>query len=288
MSKFKRAVSKRRSKNLIVITGCDSGIGLGLAKYLSKKGYTLVVSYLKDNHFQNSINVFSRKMDLTEPGDVRDFKGYLHELCGEGYRIKAVVVNAGVAVVGPVENASMELFRKAFEINFFGAVDVVKACITQIIREKGRIMIIGSMAGKVALPFLSPYASSKFAVEGFCDSLRREMNPLGVKTILLEPASVATPIWNKLKEQDASWVDEKYLKSLYALRDHFVEGKTQGMNGLDVDVAARQIGHILFRRNPKARYIIAKGRISSKLTSMAPSSIIDKAVVKMFRMYYGK
>lgn len=277
----------KNNKNLIVITGCDSGIGLGLANYLSKKGYALVVSYLKDNHFQNRTNIFSKKMDLTVPGDVRAFKEYVQELVGEGCKIKAVVANAGVALFGPVEDASMEVFRKAFEINFFGAVDVIKACLPDIIREKGRIMVVGSMAGKVALPFLSPYASSKFAVEGFCDSLRREMNPLGVKTILIEPASVATPIWNKLKEQDASWVSEKYLKSLFALRDHFVEGKTQGMNGLNVDVAARQIGRILFRKNPKARYIIAKGRFNSKLTSLAPAALIDKAVVKMFQMYYG-
>ncbi len=62
--------------------------------------------------------------------------------------------------------------------------------------------MIGSNAGKIAMPFLSPYASTKYALEGFCDSLRREMNPFGVKTILFEPASIATPIWNKAKQQE--------------------------------------------------------------------------------------
>ena len=110
------------------------------------------------------------------------------------------------------------------------------------------------------------------------------MNPFGVKTILIEPAAVATPIWNKAKQQDISFVDKKYMKSLYSFRDNFIEGGNQGM---DTDLAAMMIAEILFKKSPKSRYIIAKNRLVSKLMLLLPSSVLDKAVVKMFQMNYG-
>jgi len=130
---------------------------------------------------------------------------------------------------------------------------------------------------------LSPYASTKFALEGFCDSLRREMNPFGVKTILIEPAAVATPIWNKAKNQDIGFADKKYLDSLYAFRDNFIEG---GNGGMATDEAAKKILDIIDRKKPKARYIVAQDRMVSRLMTLLPDSVIDKAVVKMFRMHY--
>ncbi len=268
----------------IVITGCDSGIGKSMAEKLSQEGHPLVISYLAENHFEHCENVRAIKMDLTKSDEVDDFCVFINDLCRKGDTIGAVVVNAGVALGGPIEDIPMSIYRESFEINYFGAISIIKALIPEIIQQKGRIMAIGSLAGRIAMPFLSPYASTKFALEGFCDSLRREMNPFGVKTILIEPAAVATPIWNKAKKQDISFVKEKYLKSLNSFRDNFIEGGNQGMA---VDKAAKQIAGILFEEKPKARYIIADNLLTSKLMTFLPSFIIDKAVVKMFQMYYG-
>jgi len=268
-----------------VITGCDSGIGKSLAENLAKKGYSLLISYLEENHFTDFKNVCAQKMDLTQPAEVEDFCRTLQGLREKGAAVKALIVNAGVALGGPIENIPMELYRQSFEINYFGAVRIIKAGIPQLIEQKGKILVIGSLAGKIAMPFLSPYASTKFALEGFCDSLRRELNPFGVKTILIEPAAVATPIWNKAKAQEISFVEEKYLKSLYRFRDNFIEGGNQGM---DVSLAAKDIEEILFAKKPKARYIIAANGFTSKLMTLLPSFLIDKAVVKMFDMHYGE
>jgi NAD(P)-dependent dehydrogenase (short-subunit alcohol dehydrogenase family) len=198
--------------------------------------------------------------------------------------LSAVVSNAGVALGGPVENLPLDLYRKSFEINFFGAVSIIQALIPELINSKGKICIIGSMAGRIAMPFLSPYASAKFALEGFCDSLRREMNPFGVKTIMIEPAAVATPIWNKAKEQDISFVDEKYMESLRSFQNNFIEGGNEGMT---VDKAAVLIADILAQKKPKARYIIAKNMMTLKLILRLPSIVLDKAVKKLFQMNYG-
>ncbi|NTU89853.1 MAG: SDR family NAD(P)-dependent oxidoreductase, partial [Actinobacteria bacterium] len=212
------------SKGLVVITGCDSGIGKSLVEILIREGYTVAQSFLEQNQFENVPRVYSKKMDLRLPEEVDDFCRYVQGLYEKGERLEALVVNAGVALGGPVEDLPLTLYRECFEINYFGAVRIVQACIPELIRNKGKIIVNGSMAGKFALPFLSPYASSKFALEGFCDSLRREMNPFGVKTVLLEPAAVATPIWNKAKSQDTSFIEEKYLKSVTFFMNKFIEG----------------------------------------------------------------
>ncbi|MDD3028537.1 MAG: SDR family NAD(P)-dependent oxidoreductase [Erysipelotrichaceae bacterium] len=274
-----------KSKGIVVVTGCDSGIGKSLVEQLQRQGRQLVVTYLEENHFATMKNVQAIRLDLTDDQETQRFEDYLRQLIGDGYQVDTVITNSGVALGGPIEDIPMDLYYKTFSINFFGAIRVIKAVLPSIISTQGTVLVNGSMAGKVAMPFLSPYASSKFALEGFCDSLRREMNPFGVKTILLEPAAVATPIWNKALKQDISYVQEKYMASLQSFKKNFIEG---GNSGMDVDLAAQEIIAIMAKKKPQDRYIIASNKLTSKLTTFVPQSYIDKVVVKMFDMYYGK
>ena len=274
----------KSNRGLVVIAGCDSGIGKTLAERMAHRGYKLAVSYLHENHFEIHRQIFARKMDLENPAEVTGFCEAVKQFCGPDIPLSALVYNAGIALGGPVENLPMDLYHKSFQINFFGVVALVQAFIPELIKSKGTLCMIGSMAGRIAMPFLSPYAASKFALEGFCDSLRREMNPFGVKSILIEPAAVATPIWNNAKKQDISFVDEKYMKSLLAFQDNFIEG---GNKGLPVERAADRIIAILEKQKPCARYIIARNKMLFKILPHLPSILLDKAVVRMFQMNYG-
>ena len=283
--KEQEVVEKRENKGYVVITGCDTGIGYNLAINMLDKGYSLIISYLENNPFSTNDDVHAKRLDLRKQEDVDGFCAYVQNICQEqDTKLSGIVMNAGVALGGPVENIPMNIYRECFEINYFGLVTITKALITALIRSKGRIMVIGSMTGRIALPFLSPYVSTKFALEGFCDSLRREMNPFGIKTILIEPAAVATPIWNKAKRQDISFADKKYMKSLYLFRDNFIE---DGNNGLSADVAAAKITDIFSKKCPHSRYIIAKNSFVSQLILLLPSWLVDFAVTKMFQMDYG-
>jgi hypothetical protein len=276
---------KQPSKGLVVITGCDSGIGRSLVPLLVDKGYSIFLSYLEQNPFEGQPHIFSRKMDIRKPAELEAFCREIKALCRNGHKLAAVFSNAGVALGGPVENIPLAIYRDCFEINYFGTVQLIQALIPELIDSQGKIILNGSMAGRIAPPFMSPYASSKFALEGFCDSLRRELNPFGIRTILLEPAAVATPIWNKAKKQDISFVAEKYLESLYCFRDKFIEG---GNQGLDVALAAQRIAEIIEKSQPKARYIIAKNSLGSRLLIHIPAVILDLIFIKMYRMHYGK
>ena len=264
---------------LVVVTGCDSGIGSSLVELLQRRGYVVAVSYLTSNPFEGVSGVHACRMDLRVPEDVEAFIAFVKGLCASGYSLTAVVDNAGVALGGPVEDLPMSLFREVFEINFFGAVRLAQAFIPELIASRGRIVVIGSMAGRVALPFLSPYVSSKFALEGFCDSLRRELNPFGVRTILVEPAAVATPIWDKAKAQDYSFVSDKYRDSLQLFKKNFVE---PGNQGLPADDAARIVADALTARRPRARYLISRTPVLSKIETHLPSWVIDAFVARWF------
>lgn len=272
-------------KGLIAVTGCDSGIGRALAAELSGRGYKIAASYLHENPFAGNPHIFARRMDLEDKTELAAFCRSVKLLLAEKLPLAAVVANAGVALGGPVENLPLDLYRKSFEINYFGTVAIIQAFIPELIESKGKICIIGSMAGRIAMPFLSPYVSTKFALEGFCDSLRREMNPFGIKTVMIEPAAVATPIWNNAKRQDISFADKKYLPSLLRFQDNFIE---DGNKGMPVEKAALLIAGILEKKKPKARYILAGNKMTFRLLLRLPPTVLDYAVRKMFAMNYGR
>lgn len=241
--------NRKTQTSLVVITGCDTGIGKSLAELMIRRGYTVALSYLDVPPFKERPDLYQKRMDQRIPDEVEDFCLFVQTLCQNDTALDTLVCNAGIALAGPVENTPISMYRENFEVNYFSTVRIIQALIPELIKSRGRIVVNGSMAGKIALPFLSPYASSKFALEGFCDSLRREMKPFHVKTILLEPASVATPIWNKSYEQETSFVAEKYMDCLKNFQKMMLKS---GNGGMSAESAARVIADIIMSKNPKA------------------------------------
>ncbi|HOT43922.1 MAG TPA: SDR family NAD(P)-dependent oxidoreductase [Spirochaetota bacterium] len=269
---------------LAAITGCDSGIGKSLAGIFAHAGYTVIISYLDANPFAGRSGIIAWRLDLRDEASINSFATLVNRYCSEGHRLEYFINNAGVALGGPFENLPPHIYRDVMEINFFGMVILTQKIVPCLIKGRGRLVVNGSLAGRVALPFLSPYTASKFAVEGWCDSVRRELNPFGIRTILLEPAGVATPIWNKALNQDSSFADRKYGPALRLFREKFIAGGTRGM---DTEKAAKQIYRCVTKKRPRERYIIAGNRLLSWLETMVPNRLLDRLVISMFSMHYG-
>ena len=106
--------------------------------------------------------------------------------------MRALVNNAGIGVNAPVEVFAIDEWRRLFEVNFFGHIAVIQTLLPALIRNKGRVVNISSVGGKIAMATYGPYAGTKFALEAVSDALRREVEPLGVKVIVVEPAAVTT------------------------------------------------------------------------------------------------
>jgi NAD(P)-dependent dehydrogenase (short-subunit alcohol dehydrogenase family) len=268
-----------------VITGCDSGIGASLCRIFSRQGYSVIITYLNKNPFETDPSVMAVRLDLRNNIQIEQFAETVNRYCNQGHTLEYFINNAGVAMGGPFENIPMDVYRTVFEINFFGLISITQKILPSLIKSCGRLVINGSMAGRVALPFLSPYVSTKFALEGWCDSVRRELNPFGVKTILLEPGGIATPIWSNALRQDYSFADKKYETSMQSFKKNFIAGGSRGMN---VDTAAKQIFNIITKKRPGARYLVARSRFISFLETLIPDRLLDRIVIRMFSMQYGK
>ncbi|MGC8765791.1 MAG: SDR family oxidoreductase [Brevinematia bacterium] len=270
------------NKGVVVITGVDSGIGKSLCELFVKEGYIVIASYLEENPFADNEKVLAKKMDLRVEPEIEAFAGFVKEIFNKGTKVNLLINNAGIALGGPIENLPMKIFREVFEVNFFGLVSLTQKLIPLLLETKGMIVNVGSMAGVIAMPFLAPYVSTKFALEGFTDSLRRELSPLGVKVVLLEVGGVNTPIWQKARKQDISFVEKKYMKSLEEFGKNFID---TAKNAMSPDKAALQIYKVIRKKNPKTSYIIAEGKFLTFLTTLLPKKFIDGYVRKLFSMY---
>ena len=178
----------------VLVTGAGSGIGLATARLLTAKGYRVYGGVRREEDAARLAQegVVPLLLDVTREEDLLRAR---ERLVGEG--LWGLVVNAGIAVAGPLELVPLSAFREALEVNVLGAFATVKAFLPLLRASRGRVVLMGSVSGLVALPLMGPYAASKFALEALADALRVELLPFGVRVVLIEPGSVATPIWER-------------------------------------------------------------------------------------------
>ena len=206
----------------VVITGTSTGIGWGTAKVLIGNGFRVFGSVRKTSDAGRLTAEFGDRFvplifDVTDEAAVNAAASDVRSaLAGE--KLAGLVNNAGVAVAGPLLELPIEEFRRQIEINLVGVVITTKAFAPlvgtdpQLQGNPGRIINISSVGGRNAVPFLAPYAASKFALEGLSESLRRELLPFGIDVIIIGPGAVATPIWSKAEQIDVT----PYLNTPYA------------------------------------------------------------------------
>ena len=267
----------------IVITGCDSGIGSELCHQYLERGYTVIAGYFGSAPDPVSARHRPFPLDLRSEKSVEEFAGSVKSLLSGNAALVAVIQNAGAVAAAPIEDMPLDAVREIFEVNFFGAYSLTQKLIPLIIRDRSRIALVGSLAGRIALPFFSPYVASKFAIEGFADSLRREMRPFGVRTVLFEPAAVATPIWNtsweRVRRDFLPRISARYRAVFEATGSAFVAG---GNRGMPTEEASRRMIRVLSRKRPRARYILSKSSFLTAFELLLPSSLMDRLIALAF------
>ena len=271
----------------IVITGVSTGIGYSSAKILCDSGYFVYGSVRKDKEGKKLSSEFG---DNFQPliFDVTDSKAILasaKKVQGDlkpGECIAGLINNAGIALGGPVTLIDTEVFRKQFEVNFFGLIDVTKACLPLLGARKGsnnqgKIINISSVSGKRSYPFIAPYTASKFAVEAFSDSLRRELMIYGVDVILIEPGPIKTAIWDKTPDpENNQFIGSDYESALAKFYKLFIE---IGKKGFDADIIGNRVKSILQDPSPRIRHVITPNRfLNYTLPGILPSRMFDKMV----------
>ena len=193
--------------------------------------------------------------------------------------------NAGAALPGPIEYVPLEDLRRQLEVNTVGQVAVTQAFLPLVRRAGGRIVFVGSVGGRVALPFIGPYAASKSAISSIADSLRQELAPWGIWVSVVEPGNVATPIWDKGETGTSRAIEslppegrERYAKALESGTDTAVK---MGRKGADPDKVARVVEQALTSNRPRARYLVgADAYAQVALSRLLPDRLFGRLVAR--------
>jgi NAD(P)-dependent dehydrogenase (short-subunit alcohol dehydrogenase family) len=241
----------------ILVTGASSGIGRAIVDHLCSHGFCVYASARALNRIQN---VVALKFDVTKPGEIQDAYNFVKE---KGTGLYAIVNNAGIAVPGPLMDISDEEFQEQFDISVMGTHRVTRIFFPLLYESKGRVVMISSDSGFFATPFFGAYCSSKFAIEGYSDSLRRELMFVGMKVIIIEPGRISTPIWNKGRKYIEKYPNSLWVKYIKELGEYVInKGNTEGLPPKKV---AELVETILLSENPKTRYLIAPKTFKYKL-----------------------
>lgn len=266
-----------------VITGASTGIGEACAVRLDKAGWRVFAGVRKDAdgerlRQQASDRLTPVMIDVTDAVSISSAKETIASAVGDG-GLDGLVNNAGISVVGPLEFLTSEDLRHQLEVNVIGQMAMIQALLPFIRKAPGRIVNIGSIAGKMATPFLGPYAASKFAMEALTDSLRQELRPWNIHVAIVEPGSIATPIWNKAQagadEIEKNLPEEGmklYSKAFSAMREAAQKFEAQG---IPPDRVAKFVEHALTAKRPKTRYVVGFDAQVQRVLSRVPDRVRD-------------
>ena len=250
-----------QNQKVLFITGVSSGIGFATADFYLKAGWFVIGTYRKTKdgeYFKNNFskNFLGIEVDVTDFAKVDQIPEILKQ--NNIAQIDALVNNAGVALAGPIEYQSFSEFQSIININLIAVFKMTQILLpflkksTDAGTSAGRIVNISSVSGQNGTPFLGGYCASKHAIEGFSESLRRELNLYGMKVSIVAPGSIKTPIWGKgfdvvAKAYDATEYKESFRKFLA-----FASSEVD--HALPVEAVVHDINLALTSATPKFRY----------------------------------
>ncbi len=273
-------------EKVALVTGSSSGIGLLTAVELARAGFRVVAS-MRDLGRRQRLDeaaaaaggakrIEVRRLDITEFDRIAEFIAQLDRDYG---RLDALVNHAGFAMAGFAEDLLLEELRQQFETNFFGAVAVTKAVLPIMRRQRsGHIIMVSSIGGRISAPVIGAYDSSKFALEGWSESLRIETRSLGIGVVLVEPGSYQTDIWERNVRVGSVALDRSSPNHERAGRFSEMVKKVPKADPLPV---ARFIARIAQTANPRLRYRVGfDAHLQFWLHTLLPWKMYEKLVIR--------
>ncbi|MBD2615005.1 retinol dehydrogenase [Nostoc linckia z18] len=272
----------------VLITGASTGIGQACALLLDKLGFTVFAGVRQDIDAQALQEKASPRLipvflDVTDADSIASVAQKVTNTVGDA-GILGLVNNAGIAVPGPLELLPIAEFQHQMNVNVTGQLAVTQAFLGLLRQGSGRIVNMGSIAGRSPTPFLGAYNASKFALEALTDVMRMELKPWGISVSIIEPGSIATPIWNKsLTQADIGQnsLPESAL-NLYGRAMNIVRHKMQmiASRGISADIVAQAVVHALTAKQPKTRYLIGQdAKIQAVLKHILPDRLYDRLIL---------
>jgi hypothetical protein len=278
-------------ENAAVVTGVSTGIGRAVAGSLIKSGWRVFGSVRKEKDAADAsaalgVNFTPLIFDVTDPLAIKSAAAKV-EAALQGRTLKGLVNNAGIAVAGPLALLPLDELDRQLDVNVYGAIRVTQTFLPMLGADRrfagrpGRIVNMSSVAGKIASPFMSPYAMSKHALEAMSESLRRELMMYGIDVIIIGPGAVRTPIWAKADEIDVRpYANSEYAAHLERMKNSML---AVGEDGVEPEAVGELVRRALVSPKPKTRYAILKNKFMMwTLPQLLPKRMIDRILAKRF------
>jgi short-subunit dehydrogenase len=269
----------------VLITGASTGIGFDAVRMLLENKFTVIATVRKAEDENKLMRTYPAvkvlRLDLTDLEEVENLP--LRLLEREVDSLYGLVNNAGVALAGPFAYQPFEEVQQTMQINVIAVMKISQVLIPLLEKARGRIVNISSISGKSGSPFLAAYAASKHAIEGFSESLRKELMLKNIKVILIGPGSVKTPIWEKGFEV----MKEKYSRTPYAESlEIFIKIVTSEVeHALPVEAVNADLRDALTSENPKFRYTPIPRKFRNwYIPMLIPAKIFDRMTARVLRL----
>jgi NAD(P)-dependent dehydrogenase (short-subunit alcohol dehydrogenase family) len=270
----------------VIVTGASTGIGEVTALHLHELGFSVLAGVRREEDAERlrAQGLTTIRLDVTAPEQIAASLAVV----GDG-PLAGLVNNAGIICCGPLEFVSIESLRRQLEVNVIGQLAVTQVFIEALRAGRGRIVNVGSLAGLLATPISGPYVTSKFALEGMTDVLRRELMGQGVDVVLVEPGGVKTPFMSKTTrtiEQAGRDGPPELMQRYGAMITAALEQmqKISQHTGLDATVVAKVIGKALTARRPRTRYRVGRDAIAAAtVAKLVPDRVIDRLLLNLMQ-----
>lgn len=243
-----------RRTHKILITGCRGGIGLNAALKLAARGHHVVATVHREESVSAvqaaaeaaGVSLVVEKLDILEPEDRQ--RALSHD-------VDVLINNAAIGETGPLIEVPIDRVIRNHETNVVATLALSQLVIHQMIeKDRGRVIFVGSLGGRLSMPFMAPYVMTKFALDAAVDAMRMELRPFKVNVCIIEPGAYATGFNEAMHAKKYEWLDER---SVYRDNMRFITLFEKGnlrLQGKRTDNIARQIVRAVEARTPKARY----------------------------------
>ena len=274
-----------------LVTGSSSGIGFETSLMLARAGFNTYASMRNLEKSKNITEIAKKEklplqvvqLDVNNDGSVKDA---IVKILKADQRIDVLINNAGYGLFGSVEDTSIEEIKAQFETNFFGVVRVTQQVLPIMRRQNsGTIVNVSSVGGRIGLPALSAYHSTKFALEGLSESIAFELEPFGIRVVIIEPGVIRTNILNSSSSAKKA-LDPKspYFSLSQKLNDNFKSMMESELSSPPEEVA-KVILQAVTSENPQLRYSV--GDDAANLIH-ASKNMPDKEFRKMIMKNFSK
>lgn len=273
----------------VVVTGASSGIGRQISQTLVANGYRVFGSVRKASDGEAVAadlggNFVPLVFDVTDREAV-DRAAQQVDAALQGKTLAGLINNAGIAVIGAIQNLSPEEFQNQFDVNLMGVFHCTQAFLDLLGADSGRdgapgkIINISSVSGEIGMPLMGAYNMSKFGLDGFSEALRRELMLFGIDVVVLAPGPVKTPIWDKMPgDEMLARYDNSAFRDVLARMMGFTVQMESG--GYEPEVIADRALAVLRAAKPKTRYTLDAQWMQNRLLARLPKRMADKLIAK--------